>query len=334
MFKSFIAASLLGASTAIKIETAAKCPFGHTASENLAQVEESQYVSDIFDLTGAVEVTTSFTGADYDDVAEAVLAAYEAVEEGHVGIGSDHSEWKNERGRMVACLLRTAGHDFMDFKHDAEAGEQGGSDGCINLEDEDNKGLQSCLTKFGLPAVFDQVKDRVSFADFLVIAGEAAAAAAATNPEELALTFKNGFKYGRRTVKECEWNVGRMPNPEHGCQGVEAEGKKGLRQIFVENIYRGRPDGWALTAAISGAHTVGKVSRENSGYEGHWSTPEQQGKFNNDFYAGVVMRGWMPEPKMFGNPGKNQWKLSDFGKGQPIMNLNTDLCMFYTKNEG
>ena len=33
----------------------------------------------------------------------------------------------------------------------------------------------------------------------------------------------DGFKYGRKTLETCEWNVGRMPNPEHGCHGRVAD---------------------------------------------------------------------------------------------------------------
>lgn len=44
------------------------------------------------------------------------------------------------------------------------------------MEDEDNTGLEACLNMWGIPAVFDSVKDHVSLADFFVIAGEAAAA--------------------------------------------------------------------------------------------------------------------------------------------------------------
>ena len=36
-------------------------------------------------------------------------------------------------------MLRLAGHDFMDFRTDEK--KKGGSDGCINFEDPDNKGL-------------------------------------------------------------------------------------------------------------------------------------------------------------------------------------------------
>ena len=95
----------------------------------------------------------------------------------------------------------------------------------------------------------------------------------------------DGAKYGRKTNKTCKWNKGRMPNPEHGCQGDPKNNKDGLNQIFNENIYKDRADAWALTAAISGAHTVGKASTVNSGYEGHWSSADQQGIFNNDHYT-------------------------------------------------
>jgi len=43
-----------------------------------------------------------------------------------------------------------------------------------------------------------------------------------------AKALRDAFKYGRQTQEECEWNVGRMPNPEHGCMG-RGEGKDGLK---------------------------------------------------------------------------------------------------------
>lgn len=64
-----------------------------------------------------------------------------------------------------------------------------------------------------------------------------------------------------------------MPDPEKGCFGKD--GHDGLKQIFVDNIYKGRKDAWTLTAAISGAHTVGGASKVNSGYNGHWSSAEE-----------------------------------------------------------
>lgn len=160
---------------------------------------------------------------------------------------------------MVACLVRAAGHDFMDYR-EGEVNE-GGSDGCINFDDEDNANLQACLTNNKIPQLFEEVRDKVSLADFIVIIAEAAMAVShkghtgVADEGTLYQRFRDGFKWGRKSVAHCEWNVGRMPNPEHGCHGKD--GKDGLEQIFVDNIYKGRADAWTMTAAISGAHTVG-----------------------------------------------------------------------------
>jgi hypothetical protein len=90
-----------------------------------------------------------------------------------------------------------------------------------------------------------------------------------------------------------------------------------------------------MTAAIMGAHTVGKASIENSGYDGFWSDEENQGIFNNDYYHSLLMKGWGPEKAVNGNEHKNQWKITDLEKDwrQDEMMLNTDICMVYKKND-
>lgn len=119
-------------------------------------------------MTGAIEMTNSLSKAQYDLVSDKIIESYEAVP-----VFNDGDD-KNLRGRFVACLLRTAGHDFMDYRLSAE--NEGGSDGCINLNDPDNMGIQSCLTGFKIPEVYDQVKTFISFADFLVVIGQVIAA--------------------------------------------------------------------------------------------------------------------------------------------------------------
>jgi len=186
---------------------------------------------------------------------------------------------KNERGSFVGCLLRLAGHDFMDYR-DQET-DIGGSDGCIDLNEPDNKGLQSCIHKFGITEIYPLYKDKVSLADFLVIIAEAAMARAHRGydplepfkTDSLAQKFRDGFKFGRKTASSCEWAYGRMPNPEHGCYG--RRGEDGLKQIFVDNIFKGSVHPWTMVAAINGAHTVGGVSVENSGYRGHWGAADE-----------------------------------------------------------
>ena len=147
---------------------------------------------------------------------------------------------------MVGCLIRMAGHDFMDFRYESDGTTTGGSDGCINFEDPDNMGLQKCLTKYGIPELYEDWKDKVSLADFIVVIAEAVTGRTATDYNSK-YPFKQGtlmgyfarqFRYGRTTVDECPNVIGRMPNPEHGCTG-RGEGKDGLQQIFVDHIYKG-----------------------------------------------------------------------------------------------
>jgi len=84
--------------------------------------------------------------------------------------------------------------------------------------------------------------------------------------------------YGRETKETCDFSNDRMPDPENGCNG--------LRDLFYDNIFEFHKErirnterngyenlelAWVLTAAISGAHTLGKASPENSGYSGWWS---------------------------------------------------------------
>jgi hypothetical protein len=38
-------------------------------------------------------------------------------------------------------MVRTAGHDFMDFRIDVNGKQVGGSDACMNFLDPDNNGI-------------------------------------------------------------------------------------------------------------------------------------------------------------------------------------------------
>jgi len=124
-----------------------------------------------------------------------------------------------------------------------------------------------------------------------------------------------------------------MPNPENACEG-KGPGKDGLKQIFVDNIYRDSENPWTMTAAISGAHTVGSAKKEMSGYDGFWSDKASSGIWNNNYYKSVLMKGWGVERAINGNKEKNQWKLIDKGLNEhKQMMLTTDMCLVYKNNE-
>ena len=90
-----------------------------------------------------------------------------------------------------------------------------------------------------------------------------------------------------------------------------------------------------MTAAISGAHTIGSAKPENSGYEGMWSDAANQNIFNNDYFKQIIMKGWGPKRAINGNTNKNQWQLidssSDYDKSQQMM-LDSDMCLLFNAN--
>merc|ERR1719454_1681420 len=98
----------------------------------------------------------------------------------------------------------------MDFRAGAKVG---GADGCLDFEDEDNKGLAECLHEgdngVHLKQVYDKFCDRVSLADFTVIAAEAVMDwARGKHISEVSGTatkmdFQTRFKFGRVTAKSC-----------------------------------------------------------------------------------------------------------------------------------
>lgn len=206
---------------------------------------------------------------------------------------------------------------------------QGGSDGCLDFDDHDNKGLQKCLYEgeFGVSILqaYQEHCTTISLADFIVIAAEAVMMEsrkhAAPGPN---IDFKSGFKYGRTTAETCPWALGRLPNPEDGCPAND--------ETFVKRMGLT----WSETAALMGVHTLGRALPDNSGYNGFWSDSKNSRRFNNDYYNSLLDKGWRPE-RVNGNPQKNQWFRADMGRddrtlGKEMM-LNTDLCLAY-KNGG
>ena len=88
-----------------------------------------------------------------------------------------------DQAAFAGCIVRLAGHDMMDFRYqfntkaDGSQGgvksQRGGSDGCVNFQDKDNRGLVECIEETGLQEAYDEHCGVVSLADFIVIAAEA-----------------------------------------------------------------------------------------------------------------------------------------------------------------
>lgn len=88
-----------------------------------------------------------------------------------------------------------------------------------------------------------------------------------------------------------------MPDTTKGCESLES--------VFINNIFRDHPFPWRMTAAISGAHTLGSAKPENSGHDGHWVKEEKMGVFDNEYYRTMLVNGWAPELNVNGQEGVN-----------------------------
>jgi len=272
----------------------------------------------------AARTTESMAPADYDAAYDSIANRYHSLGTACNGTFCPQADWSG-------CILRASGHDFMDF---SQSDGTGGSDGCLDLHDEDNNGLHECLYEgeFGI-SLLDAYQEHcttISLADFLVIAGEAVMHLArehVLNEDARAapIDFKAGFSYGRTTAETCVWAIGRLPDAEDSCTATE--------ESFIQNMGLT----WRESAALMGVHSMGRADPQHSGYDGHWSDAKNQRKFNNNFYHSVMNKGWKPEMSN-GNPNKNQWMRSDKGRddlnlGKEMM-LNTDMCLAYSDQFG
>lgn len=126
-----------------------------------------------------MRTSDNFTIQEYEDVAESVNELYEAAE---------------DKAGFAGCLVRLAGHDLMDYRYDFKVNKEGkvsksainqngGSDGCINFNDRDNKGLVECIQTTNITQAYDEHCGVVSLADFIVIAAEATMARTSNSHE-------------------------------------------------------------------------------------------------------------------------------------------------------
>lgn len=257
----------------------------------------------------------------YDAVSKSVADLLNSLPEICTGLHCPRADW-------AGCVLRMAGHDFMDYKDGV-----GGSDGCTDMQEADNGGLPECLNRgdvggLSLADAYINFCGEVSLADFLVIAAESVITetrerwARRNGPQTARLDFRRNFRFGRETnIEPCQ--LGLLPNPEGSCDEVE--------KTFIQHLGLNK----AESAALMGVHTLGRAHVNNSGYDGWWSDPMNSQLFNNDYFISMLVKGWNFD-RNFGPLKRNQWTRSDVGRkegpGEKEMMLNTDLCLAFNHN--
>jgi len=289
------------------------------------------YPFDIMPCGGsAVMQTQTMTVVDYQNVAKAIETQMASLDDSCDIEVCPQAEY-------AGCVLRMAGHDFMDYDPKQETSGDTGSNGCQDLAHPDNKGLEQCLADpyFGasIKQAYQQFCESISLADFLVISAEAVMTVKRNqrvvggrirqvdgHKDAAELYFMNNFKFGRKTAKSCKGSGDLLPDAERkNCAQVN--------DTFI-NAMGLSP---RLSAALMGVHTLGRTRKNNSGYDGWWSTPKNQRLFNNDYYASLVTQSWMQEFKVGGREDRTQWRVfagAEENKKHEMM-LNSDMCLLY-----
>lgn len=246
----------------------------------------------------------------YDQIAETILHKYHEV-------SNDCTSASCPKGDIAGCVVRLVGHDFMDFS----GGAGGGSDACLNFTDPDNAGLKGCLLEqekehhFSLEELWQPFCDKVSLADFLVLAAEVLLTTA-RHVGTPSVDLKSGFRFGRPTRVTCEPPA--LPNPDNSCQAVE--------ESFVNRMGLS----WRLSTALMGVHSLGRAQVSASGFDGFWTHGHKSKTFDHHYYIIMLGAGWKPGQT---SKGKWQWIRADSGSTEEMM-LNTDMCLaFKTKQD-
>lgn len=174
----------------LTVAEAGKCPFGYGSSEqtdvDIDEVTDSlitvksradlaKWPSDILQCPSdktEVLTTEEFSSDDYESLVKEIIVVMDALPE------------TKDKTAFAGCLVRLEGHDLMDFRRLNKKNRRGrtrpggpkvsgGSDGCVNFSEGDNAGLPQCLAKAGIEKIYGNWCDKLSLADFIVIAAEA-----------------------------------------------------------------------------------------------------------------------------------------------------------------
>eukprot|EP00931_Biecheleriopsis_adriatica_P115466 TRINITY_DN91251_c0_g1_i1.p1 TRINITY_DN91251_c0_g1~~TRINITY_DN91251_c0_g1_i1.p1 ORF type:complete len:711 (-),score=119.42 TRINITY_DN91251_c0_g1_i1:231-2264(-) len=212
-------------------------------------------------------------------------------------------EASGSQADAIGGIVRLAFHDAGSFD-----GNSGGADGCIDLLASGNRGLGPVIDS--LAPVVDSAAGLLSRADVWALAANVAI--------ELADGPQLDFQAGRADSASCQ-------DDGHGKRHPDAElGHAHIRKQFVDTLGFTERE----TAALIGAHVLGRAETSNSGYNGAW-VPRND-RFTNDFFRDLLRRPWdkqmLPD---FEGLGRTQWD----GPRDTMM-LNTDIELAFDTSSG
>jgi len=218
-----------------------------------------------------------------------------------------------------------------------------GCDGCINLDNAANNGLSPAID--AMEEILTEITEAgisVSRADLWAIGGRAAAEFGMENMpgnsgwvkgvnsmNDFVTPFAT-FKYGRMDCETAPYTTEEYAFPEPHMTQEE------LVDYFAENMGMTADQ----TAAIMGAHTLGDMEKENSGYSGPWLTDpagelNHKTSFDNQYYQFMLNSDYTytgknrAGRKALGDDARPQYSCADSDGTACGGMLNTDWEVLY-----
>jgi len=208
---------------------------------------------------------------------------------------------------MSPKFVRLAFHDCI-----------GGCDGCLNLSNPENFGLDTPID--ALAPIVSKYSGVLTRADIWVLAGMVAAESTQVrNPKA---SFE--MQYASRPVCAEDDPKGGPERHFPSSHSVTAE----LLDYFAETF-----PGFTTrdTVALIGAHTLGVATKENSGYDGPDGWVINKSRLDNEFYSVLISNGFVDDiwrPEMQDNigtifPDQIIWRMGE----SVLFMLNSDMAL-------
>jgi len=213
------------------------------------------------------------------------------------------------RGTNIATMVRLAFHDCV-----------GGCNGCININNEDNAGLPDLVATLDTLYTSNNLDAVLTRADFWAYCSYFALNRAVTiannncDADDCAMPDLGlVFQYGRTDCTGAPYSTDDVGLPSPHLEYSD------LVDFFFQEF--GFSD--TETIALMGAHTLGSMKEENSGFKGAWTTGETNW-LNNNYYS--LLAGGDFNRRNSGDDDEPRWQWShDSALGNM---LNADMCMF------
>lgn len=215
---------------------------------------------------------------------------------------------------FLGGVVRLAFHDAGTYSKNAS---DGGPDGCVNLNDADNGGLEAIIAV--VESLYAPHKLRLSRADYWVFLANVAAsyvAKAGSGETSTDGILTIGFRYGRSDKSCGAGELGRLPDAAKGWQHV--------KEVFVDRMGLSVRE----VVALLGAHSLGRAESANSGFEGAWTTLKSPQAFTTQYYLALETTQW----KKVKNPksNKTQWNFEgEVPDAFSQMMLTSDMALLF-----